>query len=133
MTWTSRDAVNRMIKRKMERNNIAKENTKHQDIESFIFQTIKEINELIIKSNKTNKDNPWILRQEIYECCKDLERKLYIIDYESKIVLDFTEADTLYDMRLKGIEIKWGIDYIEKNNKEEKLYIDVAWGLLKDF
>jgi len=133
MSWTSRDSVNRMIKRKMERNKIAKENTKNEDIESHIYQTINHINDLLIKSNRIQPNSLWIIRQGIYEFCKDLERRLHVIDYESKMVLDFTESEIIYDMRLKGINIIWGRDYVEKNNIEENLYIDITWGLLKSY
>lgn len=136
MTWTSRDAVNRMIKRKMERNKVAKEAAKNDDAELIIFNTINEINSLIVKFNieneKRDDQSALVLRQHIYESCKDLKRRLCLFDIECKIVLDFSEADCVEDMTLKGIRVDWSRDFSDKNNIEST-YIDVSWGFLKGY
>jgi hypothetical protein len=125
-----------MIKRKMERNKIAKEISKNDDIELLIFNAINEINSLIIKFNieneKRDDQSTLVLRQYIYESCKDLKRRLCLFDLECKIALDFSEADYVADMTLKGIRVDWSKDFSDKNNIEST-YIDVSWGFLNQF
>lgn len=135
MSWTSRDAVNRMIKRKMERNKIAKEVSSSDDIDLKIFNTIKEIDNIITKFNIDNEQGnqlAWALRQDIYESCQDLKRKLCLYDMDCRIELDFSEAEFIYDMRIKGIKVYWSKSFSEKNNIDTT-YIDVSWGFLNQF